>query len=130
MLTKREADELRALAQIALPAVRRGRWVGAALPCRADRASLRSAVLRVVRAAPTMVLSLDMRLAALEYLARGGDPLPPMEDRRAAVAEYLDRWRRVMGGDPQPCCQGYAWDSGMEGRGGHHPACVNYPATK
>lgn len=36
---------------------------------------------------------------------------------------YFARWREVMGGDPQPCCSDFAWDSNMQGVGGHHPAC-------
>lgn len=73
MPTLREAQELQALAQIALPAMRRGRFLDEALPCRADRYRLRAAVLRLLRGVP---LSIDARLAAVEHLAGGGDPWP------------------------------------------------------
>lgn len=73
MPTLREAQELQALAQIALPAVRRRRPLDAALPCVADRYRLRGAVQRLVRGAG---IDHGVRLGALEYLARGGDPWP------------------------------------------------------
>lgn len=73
MLTKREADELQALAQIALPAVRTYRPLRTALPCEADRAALLAAV-RYLLGHP--LAGIDSPPAAVVYLARGGDPLP------------------------------------------------------
>lgn len=78
MPTRREAQELQALAQIALPAVRRQRPLSAALPCKADRYRLRAAAERVTGAAFWAGSSPhgQARLAAVEHLARGGDPWP------------------------------------------------------
>lgn len=78
MPTLREAQEVQALAQIALPVVRRGRPLTAALPCKADRYRLRAAAERVT-GAPFWAGSSrhgHARTEAVAYLARGGDPWP------------------------------------------------------
>lgn len=71
MLTVREAVALQALAEVALPAVRRREPLRRVLPCKADRFRLRAAVAQVMAADVA-----DDRCAAVEYLARGEDPLP------------------------------------------------------
>lgn len=75
MPTRREAEELQALAQVALPAVRRGRPLSAALPCKADRYRLRVAVAHLI-CKGVVHGTRDLGRAAVHYLARGGDPWP------------------------------------------------------
>lgn len=70
MIDRPVEPELQALAQIALPAVRRAQALGRVLPCETDRVRLRSAVGGLIDAG--FGDSDDLRLEATLYLARGG----------------------------------------------------------